>query len=137
MYLNMFKMFMCVRCSSRSFCTSSWRRSGAALRPGLLPPSRGTLGASSAGGTSSSSDKKPLSSKATSEDTRPGTEIKEDQKGQDYKVDKSCSESLWIHRRQKLKWCDSRCIDFIPDYHVCYEWAKKTRFMYVSQIFMG
>lgn len=33
---------VCGRCSSRSFCTSSWRRSGAAPRPGLPSPSRGT-----------------------------------------------------------------------------------------------
>lgn len=70
-------VFVCFRCSSKNICTSSWRRSGAALRPGLLSPSRGTSGASSAGGTSGSSNRKPSSSRATSEDTRPGTDTEQ------------------------------------------------------------
>lgn len=71
------------RCSLRSFCTSYWRKSGAALRPGLPSPSRGTSGASSAGGTSGSSNRKPSSSRATSADTRPGTERTGDDKSCD------------------------------------------------------
>lgn len=45
-----------------------------ALRLGPPSPSRGTLEASYAGGTSSSSKRKPSSSKVIFGDTRPGTE---------------------------------------------------------------
>lgn len=77
--LDMYTVCICGdRCSSRSFCTSSWRKSGSAPRPGRPSPSRGTSEASSAGGTSSSSNRKPSSSRATSEDTRPGTESREE-----------------------------------------------------------
>lgn len=96
-----------VRCSLRNLHSSSWRRSGAAPRPGLPSPFRGTSEGSSAGGTSNFSNRKPSSSRAISEDTRPGTE----EKGAGIRGLVGCGFKLHAGNRWHLSWSMSKLVN--------------------------